>query len=188
MANSYFPKPFDVKIDMAMGELDPASNVYERRLSQMYAMYEDQEAARKLLETDPVIYKVYEKQLPQLSGELQCCMSVTLPGKVGREYFMTKGHYHEVRETAEIYLCTAGEGYMLMENEQGEVAIKEMRPNTCVYVPACWAHRSVNTGNAPLISFCVYPGHAGHDYGTIESEGFRKRVVEIDGKAVIIDR
>ena len=188
MTDTYFPRPVDVKINMTTGELDSPDNSYDRKLSQMYTMYEDQEAARKLLETDPVIYKVYEKRLPELPGELQWCMSVTLPGKVGREYYMTKGHYHEVRETAEIYLCVAGEGYMLMETEQGEVDVKEMRQNTCVYVPAFWAHRSINTGNAPLISFCVYPGHAGHDYGSIETMGFKKRVVEIDGKAVIIDR
>ena len=187
MTNTYFPRPVDVKINMTTGELDLPDNAYDRKLSQMYTMYEDQEAARKLLETDPVIYKVYERKLPELPGELQWCMSVTLPGKVGREYYMTKGHFHEVRETAEIYLCVGGEGYMLMETEQGEVDIKEMRPNTCVYVPAYWAHRSINTGNTPLISFCVYPGHAGHDYGSIETKGFKKRVVEIDGKPVIID-
>jgi glucose-6-phosphate isomerase len=62
-----------------------------------------------------------------------------------------------------------------------------MRANTCIYVPAYWAHRSINIGNVPLISFCVYPGHAGHDYGSIETQGFRKRVVEIDDKPVIID-
>ena len=188
MTDPYFPRPFDVKISMATGELDAADNAYDRKLSQMAAMYEDQEAVRKLLKIDPVIYKVYEKQLPQLPGELQWCMSVTLPGKVGREYYMTKGHYHAVRETAEIYLCVGGEGYLLMETEHGDVDFREMRPNTCVYVPAFWAHRSINTGAAPLISFCVYPGHAGHDYGSIETMGFKKRVVEMDGKPVIIDR
>ena len=188
MITSYFQTPTAVKINMQTGELDCPDNAYDRKLSQMVAMYEDQDAARALLDVDPVIYKVYEKQLPQLPGELQWCMSVTLPGKIGREYYMTKGHYHAVRETAEIYLCVGGEGYMLMETEQGDVDYKEMRPNTCVYVPAFWAHRSINTGAVPLISFCVYPGHAGHDYGSIETTGFKKRVVEIDGKPTIIDR
>jgi len=34
----------------------------------------------------------------------------------------------------------------------------------------------------------VYPGNAGHDYDTIVEEGFRKRIVEIDGKPAIVDR
>ncbi|MGL6193654.1 MAG: glucose-6-phosphate isomerase family protein, partial [Thermoguttaceae bacterium] len=134
-----------------------------------------------------VIYKVYEKQMPHLPGELQWCMSVTLPGKVGREYYMTKGHFHAIRNTAELYLCVRGEGFMLMETESGETVAEPMVPNRCVYVPAYWAHRSVNTGNEPLISYCVYPGDAGHDYGSIETAGFRKRIVEIDGKPCVVD-
>ena len=35
--------------------------------------------------------------------------------------------------------------------------------------------------------FFVYPANAGHDYGTIESKGFRKLVVCRDGKTEIID-
>ena len=54
-----------------------------------------------------------------------------------------------------------------------------------VYVPPCWAHRSVNVGTEPLISFCVYNAEAGHNYGDIETEGFAKRVVCVDGKPVI---
>ena len=55
-----------------------------------------------------------------------------------------------------------------------------------VYVPPSWAHRSINTGRDPLVSFCVYPAHAGHNYGDIECEGFPKRVVERDGKPQFI--
>lgn len=184
----YLQTPYGVQINMKTGELDNPDNAYDRRLKQMYTMYEDRAAAEKRLAENPVIYRVYEKKLPELSGELQWCMSVTMSGKIGREYYMTKGHFHAVRDTAEVYLCVGGEGFMLMETEDGEVDVKRMEPNTCVYVPAGWAHRSVNTGAEPLISFCVYPGHAGHDYGSIETSGFRKRIVEIDGKPVVIDR
>ena len=41
-----------------------------------------------------------------------------------------------------------------------------------VYVPPYWAHRSINTGDEPLISLCIYSGDAGHDYGDIKSDGF----------------
>ena len=57
-----------------------------------------------------------------------------------------------------------------------------------LYVPPGWAHRSVNTGSGEdLVTFFVYPGHAGHDYGSIESQGFRKLVVERDGAPCIVD-
>jgi len=184
----YISTPFSDVIDRATGTLASPDNVYQRRLGQMAGMYEDAEAVRAALDAgDPVIYRVYEKKIPELAGELQWCMSVTLPGKIGREYYMTKGHYHEVRDTAEIYLCVGGTGYMLMETEDGQTSAVEMREDVALYVPARWAHRSINTGRVPLISFCVYPGNAGHDYGTIETEGFLKRIVEIDGKPTIID-
>jgi glucose-6-phosphate isomerase len=35
----------------------------------------------------------------------------------------------------------------------------------------------VNTGEEPFIFFAVYPGQAGHDYGTIEKTGFPQRVL-----------
>jgi len=181
----FLSTPFSDVIDRVEGTLASPDNVYERHLSAMAEMYEDAEAVAAA--GDPVIYKVYEKKIPELAGELQWCMSVTLPGKIGREYYMTKGHFHEVRDTAEIYLCVRGTGYMLMETEDGQSKALEMNPDVAVYVPARWAHRSINTGDEPLISFCVYPGDAGHDYGTIETEGFRKRIVEIDGRPAIID-
>ena len=51
--------------------------------------------------------------------------------------------------------------------------------------PPYWGHRSINTGNEPLISFCVYPADAGHNYGDIEREGFPKRVFRRGGKIVV---
>jgi glucose-6-phosphate isomerase len=38
-----------------------------------------------------------------------------------------------------------------------------------------------------LITFFVYPGNAGHDYGTIEKLGFRKLVIEGENGIEIID-
>ena len=62
-----------------------------------------------------------------------------------------------------------------------------LEPGKMVYVPKRYAHRSINTGNEPLVTFFAFRGDAGHDYGTIEQKGFRKLVVERDGKPEIID-
>ena len=94
---------------------------------------------------------------------------------------MTKGHYHAVPGTAEVYLCLRGEGYMLMKLVDGTSAFERFLPGRMVYVPPFWAHRTVNTGEEPLISFCVYPGEAGHNYGDIEKEGFPLRVFKRAG-------
>ena len=100
---------------------------------------------------------------------------------------MTKGHYHTVSDTAEIYLCLRGEGYMLMKTVEGEHAAEKMTRGKMVYVPPFWAHRSVNTGvDEPLVSFCAYPGDAGHNYGDIEKQGFGKRILD-RGDGVVIE-
>jgi glucose-6-phosphate isomerase len=66
--------------------------------------------------------------------------------------------------------------------------VEELRPGRAVYVPPRWAHRSINTGpNEDLITFFIYPSHAGHNYSTIEQRGFRKRIIERDGRPVIVD-
>ena len=98
---------------------------------------------------------------------------------------MTKGHYHEVPGTAEVYLCLAGEGYMLMKTPDGQFAAEKMVRGKMVYTPPFWAHRSVNTGSEPLITFYVFTGDAGHNYGDIEQEGFPKRIFRRGGEIVI---
>ena len=37
-----------------------------------------------------------------------------------------------------------------------------------------------------MVTFFVFRGDAGHDYGTIETKGYRNLVVEKDGKAVAV--
>jgi glucose-6-phosphate isomerase len=44
----------------------------------------------------------------------------------------------------------------------------------------------VNVGDEPFITFYVYPGDAGHNYGDIEEEGFPKRIYKRRDKIEII--
>ena len=160
-----------------------------RKLSSMKGQFADQQAYARLLDQeDAVLYEVYEVKRPEEAGELLHGISVVHPGKVGDEYYMTKGHFHNVLETAEIYYCLKGEGVMVMETPEGDWAIEELRPGKVLYVPPRWAHRSVNTGSREdLVTFFVYPAYAGHDYGTIEKQGFRKLVIEANGRPFIVD-
>ena len=113
--------------------------------------------------------------------------SILYPGKVGDEYHMTKGHFHTILETAEVYYCLSGEGYMMMENPEGDVRVSKLVPGEALYVPERYAHRSINTGSTPLVTFFVFRGDAGHNYGTIETKGYRKLIVEKDGRPEIVD-
>jgi len=139
-------------------------------------------------ESDPILYEVYEISRPEVSGELIHGISILYPGKIGNEYYMTKGHFHTVLDTAEIYYCLQGGGVMVMETPEGDWKVEELRPGNVLYVPPRWAHRSVNTRNdIALITFFAYPGNAGHDYGTIETQGYRKLVIEKQGQSELID-
>jgi len=182
-----FIEPFAVELDLENGVMRDPKNHIVRRASDMRGHYRDAAALDALIEGgDPLHYEVFEVPVPEEYGHLMYCISTLQPGLVGEECFMTKGHYHTVLETAEIYLCLRGEGYMLMKTPEGKPAAEKMSRGRMVYVPPYWAHRSVNTGAAePLVSFCVYPGDGGHNYGDIETEGFPQRVFRRGGEVVI---
>ena len=148
----------------------------------MRGQFSDQAAYEQLLsEADVLLYEVYAFVQPEVAGELDSGISIIHPGKVGQEYFMTKGHFHSVLDTAEIYYCLKGEGFMVMETPEGDTSVAVLKPGAVLYISPRWAHRSVCTSRQDdLVTFFAYPGHAGHDYGTIEQQGFRKLV--LDGK------
>jgi glucose-6-phosphate isomerase len=179
--------PFTIDFNLLNGH-SPSRETTKRHLSKMKGMYADDSAFEQMLnEGDPILYEFYELELPANSGELLFGTSIVNPGKVGNEYYMTKGHFHTILETAEVYYCLSGKGILLMENPEGDWDAQEMKPGSAVYVPPRYAHRSINTGNVPLVMFFVFRADAGHDYGTIETKGYRKLVVEQDGRVAIIE-
>jgi len=182
-------QPFAYGLSRDSGLPTEWDNHITRRLSSMRGQYLNQAAYEAMLaREDSLLYEVYEIKRPEVEGELLQGVSVIHPGKVGDEYFMTKGHFHRVLETGEVYYCLRGQGMMVMETPEGEWSVQEFVPGQVLYVLPRWAHRSVNTSlTEDLIFYFVYPGNAGHDYGTIERQGFRKLVVERDGKPTIID-
>jgi glucose-6-phosphate isomerase len=180
--------PFSIDIDLETGVLANPTSHLVRRASDLRGYYADAAALERLIAEgdDPLHYEVFEVPVPEEAGQLMYCISKLQPGRVGDECFMTKGHYHTVAGAAEIYLALGGEGYMLMKTADGQCRAERMTRGKMVYVPPFWAHRSVNTGESePLISFCVYPGDAGHNYGDIATEGFPKRIFARAGEIVI---
>ena len=182
-------RPFGFEILVEEGRLARFDHHYQRRLSDLRGVFTDHSAfERAIASGDPVVYEVYELHRPHVAGELLHGLTVVHPGQIGTEFYMTKGHFHAVRETAEVYYCLKGRGLMLMENEEGLWASEEFLPGRLVYVPPRWAHRSVNLSlDQDLVTLFVYPGHAGHDYGTIEQRGFRKLVLRNNGSLAIVD-
>lgn len=177
---------FDLATGIAGCEERP---VLERHYSDMKNMYYDETARQQLEdEGDGIVYRFHDLGLPESEFELAYGTSILYPGTVGDEYHMTNGHFHHIAAAAEVYYCTAGYGMMMMENPEGDVLYREMRPGQAVYVPGRYAHRSINLSAAEtLITFFVLRADAGHDYGIIRENGFRKLVVKNGEGYNIID-
>jgi len=175
--------------DLADAKLDGGS-VVERRLSDLRDCFVDMEAySATLAVDDPLLYRVTAVEPASGAGDLHYGLGVLFPGKIGEEYFLTKGHLHQTREAAEVYIGLSGEGQMLLEDEAtGESRLETFGSGRVVYVPGHTAHRTINTGVQPLTYFGVYPANAGHDYGAIAKRNFLQVVLERGGKPVALDR
>lgn len=151
-------------------------------LSAMAGYYADQAAfAAHQAAGDPSIYEVYGVVRPAVAGELISGVTCLHAGKVGSEYFMTKGHFHAVLDTGEVYYALSGQGMLVLETPEGEGSVQPFNAGQVIYIPPRWAHRTVNTGATDLRFFWVCPAQAGHDYGTIAQQGLRYLVLDEAG-------
>lgn len=171
------------------GEIEGAP-LLRRYLSDLRGCFLDQQAYRTALAADdPLIYTVASNDAANGPGDLHFGIGRIMPGRVGSEYYLTKGHLHTRRDAAELYLGLAGEGLMLLEDEvSGESQLIALKPNQAVYVPGHTAHRTINVGAEPLVYLGVYPAQAGHDYAPIAERNFRKVVLERNARPVFLDR
>ena len=162
----------------------------ERHLSDLVSAFADQSAARALLDAgNPLLYRVTQVEENSGPGQLHYGLGVLMPGKVGAEYFMTKGHLHAWRPAAEVYVGLRGQGLMLLEHEEtGACTAVTLAADTVVYVPGHTAHRTINTGDTPLVYWGILSSDAGHDYGAVGTRNFRQVVVAKNGQPVVMER
>ena len=182
-------KPFNITYSIDPLAFEPKEEVILRRLSTMKEAFIDQAAAEAALARgeDPRIVEVYMAPVPHGEGFLMANINVVYPGKVGMEYFMTKGHIHDDPDHApEIYITVKGTGKLLMQNLAGEYSVLDMAEGLINYIPAPFAHRCINTGSQPLVYLGVFPADTERDY-SFDSKNFKKLVVERDGQAALVD-
>jgi glucose-6-phosphate isomerase, archaeal len=179
--------PLTRHVSLEDGSIPDAHAVQRRRLSDLAGLFVDREAERALLAGDPLVYEVHEAaDLPKEDGHLLFSTTVLRPGRVGDEYFMTKGHYHARADRSELYYALAGSGMLLLQAPDGRVDVQPMVPGAATYVPPYWGHRTINTGSTDFVFLAVYPADAGYDYGTIATYGFAAAVVAgVDGPRVV---
>jgi glucose-6-phosphate isomerase, archaeal len=174
-------------LDLVSGHMHNVAATHTRRLSDMRGYYQDRDAEERLIGAgDPLIYTYAQAEVPQESGQLLYGATIIQPGRVGDEYFMTRGHYHARREAAEVYLTLRGEGRLVLDHRDSAASEIELRPGVIAYTPPGFAHRAVNVGAEELVFFAVWPADAGHDYATIETRGFSRRILHRDGRPLAV--
>jgi len=177
------------RFDVQTGLIEGAPLV-KRYLSDLRSSFYDQEAYDKALnEGNPLVYMVSAVEPANGDGDLHYGLGVIYPGKIGDEYYLTKGHLHAWRPAAEFYIGLQGKGMMLLEDEMSKESIAApLEPHQVVYVPGHTAHRTVNVGDEPLMYLGIYPAKAGHDYTTIAQNNFKMCIIERNGKPVMLQR
>ncbi|MFO7171290.1 MAG: glucose-6-phosphate isomerase family protein, partial [Chloroflexota bacterium] len=166
------------RFDPLLGGITGAPSI-ERRLRDLRGAFADAAAYEAALaQGDPLIYSVASVEAGSGPGDLHYGVGTLMPGRIGAEYYLTKGHLHAWRPAAEVYIGIRGEGALLLEDEQtGESRLVPLGPHQVVYVPGSTAHRTVNTGDEPLVYLGIYPAAAGHDYAAIAERNFRCVVI-----------
>lgn len=177
--------PIGVAINGSTGAVAPATGHYTKRLSEFRGLYHDAAAFDAAVSADDAVtYEVIEFKAD--GSDIFFGTTTMYPGKVGDEYFMTRGHFHARADRAEVYYTQSGEGLLLLETRDGEIQTVDMKPGVAAYIPPGWAHRSINTGSRPLVFVWMTSVDAGHDYSTIAGKGFRCLVLEQDGKPAVV--
>lgn len=179
--------PISVIFDFDKGEFSPREKVVARKVSDLSMMFHDKEAVSQAVDNgDPLVYEIFYYGFKTSVSDMALGTTRIQPGKVGGEYYMTKGHFHEAEDQPEIYFCVKGEGYLLLETREGEFKAEKWTAGTISHIPPQWAHRVVNTGKEPLVFVATYHLAAGHDYEQVTQRGLKKRLVEQDGKPVFV--
>lgn len=114
-------------------------------------------------------------------------ITVLVPGKLGKEFCKTYGHYHHHNET-EHYKILHGKGIFLFQKKGKDeaviydVQIKKVKAGDTVEVPKGYAHSMVNTSNEFLVTADDAPANAETEMNNYEPikkmQGFCYYVIE----------
>ena len=158
-----------------------------RTIGELAGLFAD-ESARAAMDPATPVYRTFATITPTNAAEGELLYSTTIiePGKVGDEYFMTRGHFHARRNRGEFVMTLSGQGMLVLMDDDRRPRAELMAPGTLHLIGGAHAHRTVNTGSEPLRFFVVWPADTGHDYETIARDGFSVRVREADGTPRVV--
>src|SRR5260370_9766927 len=117
MSSANSLSPFLAFVNPESLQIQPNTGGYRKYVRELDGIYENQTSFRKLVETcgNEVAYRVEEARFTDGGSDLITGISVLEPGKVGSEFFMTRGHLHQRAERPETHYARAGHGAVLTE-------------------------------------------------------------------------
>ena len=120
-------EPVRCTVHVGDGRLEGATGRYEKRLSELAGLYEDAAAFAAALDADGdrVVYAVEDFRPSDASGDMIFGLTLMVPGKIGREYFVTRGHIHGNANRPELYYGQQGRGLMLMRAFMSQIVYND---------------------------------------------------------------
>ncbi len=175
-------QPISVQFNPEDGSFHPYAETEYRKVSDLSKMFSDRSEVEKIINSgDRLVYQIRYYPFPTNNSDMALGTTTIFPGKVGSEYHLTKGHFHQADNQPEIYHCVRGEGILQMMTLEGEYVSAQWVKDTITHIPPQYAHRVINTGNEPLVFVATFHLAAGHIYEPIEQKGFKYLILEKDG-------
>ena len=119
-----------------------------RKLKDLEGYFKDKEEFEKGSKSD-VIYETFTKSF----SPINLTLTVIKPGKLGKEFYMTKGHVHG-KKTPEFYILLEGKGALLIQ--KGKPKTINLKKGEIALIPEGFGHRLINTGKKELKVLTIY--------------------------------
>ena len=161
--------------DWQSGSLSGEAVRSHRTVRDLLDYWQDRNAAEIL--ADPPLYETetYFSKPDGTEGAILWGSTRLFPGNVGGEYFMTRGHWHTKPTHGELIICVSGTGLVALMDKDRVTTTVELAPGVTYHIDGTLAHRTINTGNEPLVFWCAWAADCGHNYESILESGFSQR-------------
>lgn len=175
----YGKESFANKVDFETGELSICSSHDVTHLSDLKDLFKDKHEVNNKLNENPIIYETFYPDIEANDMYMFYGITKIHPGKIGKEFFMTRGHIHDPVQMCETYTCLSGKGMLLVQKDKTIQKIL-MEPGTIAYIGENNMHRTYNTGSKPFIFMASVRADYNHDYSVLEKQGFLDTVTTDD--------
>ncbi|MAG38233.1 hypothetical protein CMI45_02520 [Candidatus Pacearchaeota archaeon] len=138
-----------------------------RTLRDMKGYFSDKKEEERILKSgkNPIIYETFVEE----KSPINLGLTIMRAGKVGKEFYFTKGHIHRTGKP-EFYILMEGKGKLLLQ-KAGKTRVIELKKGELTLIGKGEAHRIANTGKKKLKVLTVYHDNSKPDY----SIKFKKR-------------